>query len=94
VCERFDGELSQRPGQAFAFVIANGGERIFVHPNEAAKLRGLTGERVSCRAVTGKDKQGKPGWRAVSVDLVNRADAGMSQTGSINGDQIRQAREM
>jgi tetratricopeptide (TPR) repeat protein len=68
LCERFDGELSQRPGQAFAFVMADGGQRIFVHPSLANEVQGLIGGRVSCRAVAGKDKQGKPGWRAVSVD--------------------------
>ncbi len=68
LCERFEGELSQRPGQIFAFVIADGGGRIFVHPSLARELDGLVGHRVSCRAVVGKDKQGKPGWRAVSVD--------------------------
>lgn len=67
LCERFEGELRQRPGQAFAFVIADGDRRVFVHPSLASELHGLVGHRVWCRAVVGKDKQGKPGWRAVSV---------------------------
>lgn len=79
VCDRFEGELNQRPGQAFAFVIADGGRRIFVHPILASALQGLVGERVSCRAVAGKDKQGKPGWRAVSVD--RSAHAGRHRSG-------------
>ncbi len=79
LCERFEGELSQRPGQIFAFVIADGGGRIFVHPSLARELDGLVGHRVSCRAVVGKDKQGKPGWRAVSVD--RSAQAGGDRPG-------------
>ena len=73
LCERFEGDLSQQPGQAFAFVNADGGRRIFVYPSLASDLQELVGGRVSCRAVAGKDKQGKPGWRAVSVDRSARS---------------------
>jgi hypothetical protein len=74
LCERFDGELSQRPGQAFTFVMADGGQRIFVLPSLANEVQGLVGAQVSCRAVAAKDKQGKPGWRAVSVDASRDCD--------------------
>jgi tetratricopeptide (TPR) repeat protein len=79
LCERFEGELSQRPGQAFAFVMADGGQRVFVHPSLANAVQGLVGGRVSCRAVTGKDKQGKLGWRAVSVDRSAQIDGQQSE---------------
>jgi hypothetical protein len=83
LCERFKGELSQRPGQAFAFVIADGGQRIFVHTSLANGFEGFVGQGVTCRAVVGKDRQGKPGWRAVSIEqlavaLDEELDAGQS----------------
>jgi len=93
LCERFEGELSQRPGQAFAFVMADGGRRIFVHPSLASELGVAVGHRVSCRAVVGKDKQGKPGWRAVSVDRSARADGERPGIGEAPRAQARLVRE-
>lgn len=69
VCDSFEGELSQRPGQAFAFIIADGGTRIYVHPELASKLSsGMVGKKVSSHAMISRDKQGRPGWRAISVE--------------------------
>ncbi|MCF7983066.1 MAG: hypothetical protein K9L70_01560 [Thiohalocapsa sp.] len=91
--ERFEGELSQRPGQAFAFVIADGGERVFVHPSLASELDGLAGQKVSCLAVPGKDKQGRPGWRAVSVDRPAHADGGQSENDRAHSTEAPLMRE-
>jgi tetratricopeptide (TPR) repeat protein len=67
VYEHFTGELSQREGWAFAFVITDDGERIFVPPSLIRGLDGLLGATVACAAARGKDKQGRRGWRAVSI---------------------------
>lgn len=80
VYEQFEGKLSQRLGQAFAFIIADDRQRIFVPPNLARKLQALVGQRVSCGAVMGKDKEGMPGWRAISVD--GSASDGEERVGS------------
>jgi len=64
-CIDFDGELSQRAGQPFGFIITDDRERIYVHPS-VMKLKSVAPDsRVSCRAIMSKDKQGKPGWRAL-----------------------------
>lgn len=91
--ERFDGELSQRPGQAFAFVIADGGQRIFVHPSLASELDGLAGDKVSCLAVAGKDKQGKRGWRALSVNRSAPSGGERSGNGQAHRAQARPVRD-
>lgn len=91
--ERFDGELSQRPGQAFAFVNADDGQRIFVHPSLASALDGLAGHAVSCVAVPSKDKQGKPGWRAVSVDSAAHAGGGRTRNGQARCAQAHRMQE-
>lgn len=70
VYETFEGELSQRPGQAFAFVVTNAGRRIFVHPGLASPLSGAVGSKVSSRAVISRDKQGRPSWKAICVELL------------------------
>ncbi len=68
VCGWFEGDFSQQPGQVFAFIITKDGERIYVHSSLMEKLQGNSGDKVSCHAVIGKNKQGKPGWRAVSIE--------------------------
>jgi hypothetical protein len=66
--EHFEGEWSQRPDQAFAFIITDDNQRIFVHPILASAVNALIGHRVSCRAVVSRNNKGKPGWRALLVD--------------------------
>lgn len=68
VCEPFEGELSQRPGQAFAFVIGDDHRRVFVHPGLMSTLASEPGDKVSCQAVISRDKQGRIGWRAITVE--------------------------
>ncbi|WP_296697462.1 tetratricopeptide repeat protein [Thiocapsa sp. UBA6158] len=76
VCGWFEGEFSQRPGQAFAFIVTHDGERIFVHPSLVGEHRSAAGDKLSCHAVIGKDKQGKPGWRAVSIEQRDAIECG------------------
>ena len=57
-----DGELSHREGQSFGFLVTEEGERAFVHPDLMGKLP--EGNKT-CIAMMGKDKLGKPGWRAL-----------------------------
>ena len=75
VCGSFEGDFSQRPGQPFAFIITHNGTRIFVHPSLVGELGFSTGDQVACRAVIGEDKQGKPGWRAVSIEQLEAAES-------------------
>lgn len=68
---QFDGELTLRTGQSFGFVISGNNERIFVHPNLLAESTYSTGSSIVCRAVMGRDKQGKQGWRALTLESAN-----------------------
>ncbi len=66
-CCAMRGELTQRTGQSFGFLNTVDGDRVFVHPDlmrSAPKIDGITD--LSCIAMIGKDKQGRPGWRALS----------------------------
>jgi hypothetical protein len=66
--EDFVGELSKRPGQSFAFVTAETGERVFVPPTLFANSGLHEGCMVRCRAILSKDKKrGKLGWKALFV---------------------------
>lgn len=67
----FAGELTQRTGQSFGFVVTEDNERIFVHPNLLAESALSTGSSITCRAAMGKDKQGKQGWRALTLEATN-----------------------
>lgn len=67
---QFAGELTQRTGQSFGFVITEDNERIFIHPNLMGSAFS-TGSSIVCRAVMGKDKQGKQGWRALTLEATN-----------------------
>ncbi len=60
------GELTQRPGQSFGFLNTEDGDRVFMHPDlmeSTPKTDGVTD--LSCIAMIGKDKLGRPGWRAL-----------------------------
>jgi hypothetical protein len=64
---KITGELHQRDGQGFAFVIAKGHPSVFVSPNLLAKQDALVnGKQMSCWAVPSIDKQGKPSLKAVA----------------------------
>jgi hypothetical protein len=93
LCERFEGELSQRPGQNFAFVVTARRERVFVHPSLAGELQVSVGETVSCRAVMGRDRKGKRGWRAASVDSPTREGEQVAGNRSAHRVETRQVRE-
>jgi tetratricopeptide (TPR) repeat protein len=67
----FAGELTQRAGQSFGFVISLDNERIFVHPSLLAESAFTDGTSITCRAVVGKDKQGKQGWRALTLEATD-----------------------
>jgi len=69
----FAGELTQRIGQSFGFVISQDNERIFVHPSLLEKSAFPAGTSIICRAVMGKDKQGKQGWRALTLASTKRS---------------------
>lgn len=65
-CRRLSGKVRQREGQNFGFLISPTGTRAFVPPALMERLpetppRGAAG----CVACMSRDKQGKPGWRAV-----------------------------
>ncbi|WP_298236613.1 tetratricopeptide repeat protein [uncultured Azohydromonas sp.] len=66
-CRRLSGEVSQRDGQSFGFMTTPLGERVFVPPTLMDQLseKHLHGP-VQCVAYMSKDRQGKPGWRALS----------------------------
>jgi hypothetical protein len=68
---QFAGELTQQIGQSFGFVVTEDNERIFVHPNLMGESALSAGPSVTCRAVMGKDKQGKQGWRALTLKATN-----------------------
>ncbi len=62
------GELSQRPGQAYGFLIGANGERVFMPPDLVDVLGGTAGAQVTCMAIMGRDKKhGTLGWRAICV---------------------------
>ena len=65
LCEPFTGELTQRPGQAFAFVVSSNGRSIYVPPALAGEFSASVGREVSCVAVASLDKHGRPGWKAL-----------------------------
>jgi len=69
-CQSFAGELRRRPGQAFGFIEAETGERIFVPPSLLADVQLEPNEPANCRAIYAIDrKSGKPGWRALNLVL-------------------------
>ncbi len=61
----FSGGISQRDGQTFGFLTTVTGDRIFIHPSLMCALDKARDAEVYCLAMMGKDKQGKPGWRAL-----------------------------
>lgn len=66
LCRQMTGKVTQRPGQNFGFLITEYGERVFVHPDLMHRHSGgLETQARTCVAMMGKDKQGKPGWRAL-----------------------------
>lgn len=67
-CQPFAGELTQRAGQTFGFVVTEDNCRVFVHPNLMRETALAAGTSITCRAVMGKDKQGKEGWRALTLE--------------------------
>lgn len=60
------GEMSKREDQSFGFLKTGTGERVFVHPALMERLPHADSKGLTCLAVMSRDKQGKPGWRALS----------------------------
>lgn len=69
--QQFVGELTQRQGQSFGFVVTERNCRVFVHPNLMGKSAPAARTLITCRAVMGKDKQGKEGWRALTLETAS-----------------------
>lgn len=65
-CQIFTGELNKVVDKNFAF-IKSGNESIFVSPNFAESYQSDMTYKVQCKAIKGKNKQGKIGWRAVEI---------------------------
>lgn len=65
-CQLFTGELTKITDKNFAF-IKSGNDSIFVPPNFAEGYQADTIYKVQCKAIKGKNKQGKIGWRAVEI---------------------------
>lgn len=66
-CRRLSGEVTQRDGQGFGFLVAPGGERAFIPPALLAERPpARPGETAGCIAFMSRDRQGKAGWRALS----------------------------
>ena len=68
-CQQFVGELTQRDGQSFGFVVTNDRRRVFIPPNLMGGA--ALGVQLVCRAVMGEDKQGKEGWRALTIETAS-----------------------
>lgn len=66
LCQIFNGSLVRNQGKDFAFVRASPND-IFVPPVMASKFEFGQTQNVECRAIKRKNKQGKIGWRAVSI---------------------------
>lgn len=68
-CQQFSGELTQRQGQLFGFIVTDDKYRIFVHPNLIRQAAIVPGTRVVCRAKMSKDKNGTTGWQALTMGV-------------------------
>jgi tetratricopeptide (TPR) repeat protein len=66
LCQTFSGSLVRNEGKDFAFVRTSPYD-VFVPPELASKFEHGQTPTVACRAIRRKNKQGKVGWRAVSV---------------------------
>ncbi|QEI06597.1 hypothetical protein FXN63_12710 [Pigmentiphaga aceris] len=77
LCETLSGSLERREGKGFAF-IRTAGEAVFVPPALAEGFAPGRPYAVDCLAIRRTNKEGKTGWRAVSViEIADRlADAG------------------
>lgn len=64
-CEMFQGEYDHQEGNSFAF-INSGSTAIFVPPYLAESFKPQANQ-VSCLAAKRKNKQGKIGWRALTI---------------------------
>ena len=65
-CEVVAGTLTRRDGQAFAFIRGAQGD-VFVSPALAESFAPGECHEVTCLAVWSTSKQGKAGWRAVTI---------------------------
>ena len=70
-CKQFVGELTQRAGQSFGFVVTEDNCRVFVHPQLMGESALTAGASIICQGVMGKDKQGKEGWRALTLETAS-----------------------
>lgn len=66
LCQLFTGELNKISDKNFAF-IKSGNESVFVAPYFAESYQSDMTYKVQCKAIKGKNKQGKIGWRAVEI---------------------------
>ncbi|WP_119157591.1 DUF7017 domain-containing protein [Caldimonas tepidiphila] len=65
-CRRMSGEVTQRDGQGFGFLVTAEGERVFIPPALLTRFSpARPGEAAECIALLSRDKQGKAGWRAL-----------------------------
>jgi len=60
------GEVSQHDGQSFGFLKTSNGDRAFVPPPLMEHLPNAESKALTCLAMMDKNKQGEPGWRALS----------------------------
>lgn len=66
LCQLFTGELNKVADKNFAF-IKSGNESVFVTPYFAESYQSNITYKVQCKAIKGKNKQGKISWRAVEI---------------------------
>lgn len=66
LCKLFTGDLTKVFDKNFAFIKSDN-ESIFVPPAIADSYQYDIIYKVQCRAIKGKNKQGKIGWRAVEI---------------------------
>lgn len=72
-CIKHEGLFSKRPEQAFGFIDAKNGERVFIPPVIVASAdQALSGVVCECLAVLSKDrKRGSVGWKALTLSQKN-----------------------
>jgi hypothetical protein len=66
LCQTFNGSLVRNEGKEFAFVRASPID-VYVPPALAKMFQHGQTQNVVCLAIRRKNKQGKVGWRAISV---------------------------
>jgi hypothetical protein len=66
LCETFSGTLERQEGKDFAFIRTAKGD-VFVPPMLASSFLSGQQHQLSCRAIKRTNKQGKTGWRAMTI---------------------------